>query len=80
MSHIVYTYDELGRLTGVVAPAGETGVYTYDVVGNLLSIERRSSSTSRSSNSDAEARTRWNAGDDSRHGVQRNAGREHGHV
>ena len=44
MSHIVYTYDELRRLTGVVAPGGETGVYTYDAVGNLLSIEQRSSS------------------------------------
>jgi YD repeat-containing protein len=36
-------YDELGRLTGVVDPAGETATYIYDAVGNLLSISRQSS-------------------------------------
>ena len=44
MSDITYTYDELGRLTAVVDPSGDTGIYTYDAVGNLLSIERQSSS------------------------------------
>jgi len=41
---ITYIYDELGRLVGVVDPSGEAAVYTYDAVGNLLSISRRSSS------------------------------------
>lgn len=40
---IAYIYDELGRLVAVVNPAGETAVYTYDAVGNILSISRRSS-------------------------------------
>jgi len=80
MSHIVYTYDELRRLTGVVAPGGETGVYTYDAVGNLLSIEQRSSSIDLNHRIQTQERIRWNAGDDSWHGVQRNTGREHGHV
>ena len=41
---ITYVYDELGRLVGVVDPAGETAIYTYDAVGNILSIKRQSSS------------------------------------
>jgi YD repeat-containing protein len=43
-SEITYIYDELGRLIAVVDPAGETVKYTYDVVGNLLSITRHNSS------------------------------------
>jgi YD repeat-containing protein len=42
---VSYVYDELGRLVGVVDPAGDTAVYTYDAVGNLLSITRYASST-----------------------------------
>ena len=41
---ITYVYDSLGRLVGVVDPAGDTVVYQYDAVGNLLSISRQSSS------------------------------------
>src|SRR6266542_2728714 len=41
---ITYVHDELGRLVGVVDPSGDTAVYTYDAVGNLLSISRHSSS------------------------------------
>ncbi len=41
---IAYLYDRSGRLVGVVDPTGETAVYIYDGVGNLLSIARRSSS------------------------------------
>ena len=41
---ITYVYDDLGRLVAVVDPAGDTAVYTYDAVGNLLSISRFSSS------------------------------------
>ena len=37
---IQYGYDELGRLVVVVDPAGNTAIYHYDLVGNLLSIER----------------------------------------
>ena len=40
---VLYVYDELGRLVGVVDPAGETATYAYDAVGNLLSIARASS-------------------------------------
>jgi YD repeat-containing protein len=41
---ITYIYDALGRLVGVVDPAGDTGVYQYDAVGNLTGIARYSSS------------------------------------
>jgi YD repeat-containing protein len=34
---IIYIYDELGRLVGVVDPAGDAVTYRYDAVGNLLS-------------------------------------------
>jgi YD repeat-containing protein len=40
-----YVYDELGRLVAVVAPSGDAAVYSYDAVGNLLSISRYTSST-----------------------------------
>jgi YD repeat-containing protein len=39
-----YIYDEVGRLISVVGPT-ETVVYSYDPVGNLLSISRRSSAS-----------------------------------
>jgi len=42
---ITYIYDELGRLVGVVDPAGNTAVYNYDAVGNILSIQTYPSST-----------------------------------
>src|SRR5687767_3843378 len=42
-SDITYVYDGLGRLIAVVDPAGDTAVYSYDAVGNLLSISRQSS-------------------------------------
>ena len=35
-----YFYDELGRLTTVIDGSGNTAVYNYDAVGNLLSIDR----------------------------------------
>src|SRR5688572_31664294 len=38
-----YIYDELGRLVGVIAPSGDSAVYHYDEVGNLLSITRAAS-------------------------------------
>jgi YD repeat-containing protein len=40
-----YVYDALGRLTAVIDPQGDVGVYHYDAVGNLLSIERVTVST-----------------------------------
>jgi YD repeat-containing protein len=40
-SPVQYVYDELGRLVAVVAPNGESAVYAYDSVGNLLSITRQ---------------------------------------
>lgn len=43
-NEIVYVYDELGRLVAVIDTAGEAAVYSYDAVGNLLSISRYSSS------------------------------------
>jgi len=42
-AEITYVYDELGRLVGVVDPAGDAVTYTYDAVGNLVSIGRQSS-------------------------------------
>ena len=40
---ITYVYDRVGRLIGVVDPAGDTAVYHYDAVGNLTRISRQSS-------------------------------------
>ena len=40
-----YIYDALGRLVGVVDRNGDSAVYNYDAVGNLLSIERHTAST-----------------------------------
>ena len=40
-SPIRYIYDELGRLISVVDPTGAAAIYTYDSVGNLLSITRQ---------------------------------------
>jgi YD repeat-containing protein len=37
---VSYVYDELDRLVAVIDPAGEVATYTYDAVGNLLSIAR----------------------------------------
>ena len=37
---VQYGYDELGRLVVVVDGAGNTAIYSYDAVGNLLSIQR----------------------------------------
>jgi YD repeat-containing protein len=37
---IQYAYDALGRLIAVVDQNGNVGVYNYDAVGNLLSIQR----------------------------------------
>jgi YD repeat-containing protein len=45
VNDITYIYDELGRLVAVVDPSGDTAIYNYDAVGNLLSITRQSSST-----------------------------------
>lgn len=42
-SPIQYGYDDLGRLIAVIDPTGDTAVYTYDAVGNLLSIGRQAS-------------------------------------
>jgi YD repeat-containing protein len=44
MPSITYIYDALGRLKSVVDPTGDTAVYAYDAVGNVLSIGRQSSS------------------------------------
>ena len=43
-SSIQYVYDELGRLIAVIEPSGDTAVYTYDAVGNILSIGRHATS------------------------------------
>ena len=42
----VYVYDEAGRLVGVVDAAGNTTTYTYDALGNILSIGRGSAAVS----------------------------------
>ena len=43
-SGIQYVYDELGRLIAVIDTNGDTATYTYDAVGNILSIGRHASS------------------------------------
>ncbi len=35
-----YTYDANGRLTGVVNDSGQAARYSYDVMGNLLQVDR----------------------------------------
>jgi YD repeat-containing protein len=40
-----YAYDELGRLVQVTDQAGDSAIYRYDAVGNIIGIERTSSST-----------------------------------
>ena len=35
-----YAYDDVGRLTTVIDDAGNTAIYNYDAVGNLLGIDR----------------------------------------
>jgi YD repeat-containing protein len=35
-----YIYDDLGRLSQVIDGQGNVATYTYDAVGNLLSITR----------------------------------------
>ena len=42
---VTYAYDDLNRLVSVVDPSGDSAVYTYDAVGNLLSIERNGAGT-----------------------------------
>jgi YD repeat-containing protein len=42
-STVQYLYDDGGRLIGVIDGNGEAAKYTYDLVGNLLSIDRYSS-------------------------------------
>jgi YD repeat-containing protein len=41
---IVYIYDELQRLKSIIDPVGEAATYSYDAVGNLLSITRNNAS------------------------------------
>jgi YD repeat-containing protein len=41
---IQYIYDDLGRLIAVSDPSGDTAIYHYDAVGNILSIDRHASS------------------------------------
>jgi YD repeat-containing protein len=35
---VSYSYDELGRLVGVVANTGDSVRYSYDAIGNIVSI------------------------------------------
>ncbi len=39
-----YAYDAVGRLSQVTDPNGESAIYRYDAVGNIVSIERVSAS------------------------------------
>jgi YD repeat-containing protein len=45
VASVTYAYDELGRLVGVIDAAGQSAVYVYDAVGNLLAIERHAAGT-----------------------------------
>jgi YD repeat-containing protein len=37
---VIYIYDDVGRLTGVIDAAGDSAGYRYDAVGNLVGIQR----------------------------------------
>jgi len=41
---VCYSYDALGRLTGVIDQNNQAAFYDYDAVGNILSIRRESPS------------------------------------
>ncbi|HZU29966.1 MAG TPA: IPT/TIG domain-containing protein, partial [Candidatus Angelobacter sp.] len=41
---VFYSYDELGRLVGIVTSSGESAQYIYDALGNVISITRATSS------------------------------------
>jgi YD repeat-containing protein len=41
---VCYSYDALGRLTGVIDQNNQAAFYDYDAVGNILSIRRQSPS------------------------------------
>jgi YD repeat-containing protein len=41
---VCYSYDGLGRLTGVIDQNSQAAFYDYDAVGNILSIRRQSPS------------------------------------
>ena len=40
---VSYVYDQLGRLNAAIDQSGNVAVYSYDAVGNILSISRGSS-------------------------------------
>jgi len=42
---VTYVYDELGRLVAAIDASGNAAVYSYDAVGNILSIHRYNSAT-----------------------------------
>lgn len=37
---VIYVYDDVGRLTGVIDAAGDSAGYRYDAAGNLVGIQR----------------------------------------
>src|SRR5262245_14696463 len=41
---VCYSYDGLGRLTGVIDQNNQAAFYDYDAVGNILEIRRQSPS------------------------------------
>lgn len=43
-SGIQYVYDDLSRLIAVIDPSGDTATYTYDAVGDILTIDGYASS------------------------------------
>src|SRR5579859_5624668 len=42
---VTYVYDDLGRLIAAIDAAGNAAVYSYDAVGNILSIRRYNTAT-----------------------------------
>lgn len=40
-----YTYDDNGRLRGVIAPSGEGNIYEYDPAGNITAIRKLTANT-----------------------------------
>lgn len=44
-AQVQYIYDEVGRLTGVIAPTGDAARYTYDATGNIVSVQSSASTS-----------------------------------
>ena len=80
MADLICTYDALGRLKALIDPGGFSSIYAYDGVGNLLSIERQSSSVVSIIEFTPKSAPVGTSVTIHGTGVQRNIERERGHI